>query len=71
MEDADVRTNEVDDVVLVGGSTRIPKIQELISVVFKGKDPVRGVNPDEAVAHGAAIQVRRPVVASVRCLPAG
>lgn len=44
------------EVVLVGGSTRIPKIQKLVKDFFGGKDPNRGINPDEAVAYGAAVQ---------------
>merc|ERR1712157_298140 len=48
--------NQIDDVVLVGGSTRIPKVQQLIKDFFGGKEPNRGVNPDEAVAYGAAVQ---------------
>jgi len=46
----------VHDVVLVGGSTRIPKIQELITQYFNGKKPNTSINPDEAVAMGAGIQ---------------
>jgi len=55
MEDAKIKTGEIDEVVLVGGSTRIPKVQELVKEMF-GKDPHKGVNPDEVVAIGAAIQ---------------
>ena len=55
MEDAKLQPGEIDEVVLVGGSTRIPKVQELVKEVF-GKDPHKGVNPDEVVAIGAAIQ---------------
>jgi len=55
MEDAKLKSSEIDEVVLVGGSTRIPKVQELVKEVF-GKDPHKGVNPDEVVAIGAAIQ---------------
>jgi len=47
---------EIDEVVLVGGSTRIPKVQQLIKDFFNGKEPNRGINPDEAVAYGAAVQ---------------
>ena len=47
---------EVDEIVLVGGSTRIPKVQTLLKEYFDGKEPSRGVNPDEAVAYGAAVQ---------------
>ena len=56
MEDASMDKNEVDEVVLVGGSTRIPKVQSLLKDFFDGKEPSRGVNPDEAVAYGAAVQ---------------
>jgi len=55
MEDADLEKNEVDEIVLVGGSTRIPKVQQLISDFFGGKEPSKGINPDEAVAYGAAV----------------
>ncbi|RHY63942.1 hypothetical protein DYB30_004637 [Aphanomyces astaci] len=56
MKDAGLKKNEVDEIVLVGGSTRIPKIQQLIKDFFNGKEPSRGINPDEAVAYGAAVQ---------------
>jgi len=56
MEDADMSKSEVDEIVLVGGSTRIPKVQTLLKDYFDGKEPSRGVNPDEAVAYGAAVQ---------------
>jgi heat shock protein 5 len=56
MEDADMSKDEVDEIVLVGGSTRIPKVQTLLKDFFDGKEPSRGVNPDEAVAFGAAVQ---------------
>jgi molecular chaperone DnaK len=55
LEDAKLRPEDIDEVILVGGSTRIPKVQELVKDVF-GKDPHKGVNPDEVVAIGAAIQ---------------
>ena len=55
MKDAHFDVNEIDEVVLVGGSTRIPKVQELVRTMF-GKEPHKGVNPDEVVAVGAAIQ---------------
>lgn len=55
MKDADLGKNDIDEVILVGGSTRIPKIQEVVKDFF-GKDPSKGVNPDEVVAVGAAIQ---------------
>jgi heat shock protein 5 len=47
--------SEIDEIVLVGGSTRIPKVQAILKDFFNGKEPNRGVNPDEAVAQGAAI----------------
>merc|ERR1719376_172339 len=47
---------EIHEIVLVGGSTRIPKIQSLVKEFFNGKEPSRGINPDEAVAYGAAVQ---------------
>merc|ERR1712099_187674 len=47
---------EIDEIVLVGGSTRIPKIQQLVKEFFNGKEPSKGINPDEAVAYGAAVQ---------------
>merc|ERR1711998_672212 len=56
MEDSGLKKNQVDEVVLVGGSTRIPKVQSLIKDFFNGKEPNRGINPDEAVAYGAAVQ---------------
>jgi len=56
MEDSGLKKNQVDEVVLVGGSTRIPKVQQLMKDFFNGKEPNRGINPDEAVAYGAAVQ---------------
>lgn len=56
MEDGDMSKKDIDEIILVGGSTRIPKIQQLVKEFFNGKEPSRGVNPDEAVAYGAAIQ---------------
>merc|ERR1719161_2554590 len=56
MDDGDMKKNEVDEIVLVGGSTRIPKVKQLVKELFNGKEPSRGVNPDEAVAYGAAVQ---------------
>merc|ERR1719209_844964 len=56
LEDADLTKKEVDEIVLVGGSTRIPKVQSLVKEFFNGKEPSRGINPDEAVAYGAAVQ---------------
>ena len=55
LKDADLSTSDIDEVILVGGSTRIPKIQEEVEKFF-GKKPSKGVNPDEVVAIGAAIQ---------------
>ncbi len=55
IKDAGVSASEIDEVILVGGSTRIPKVQELVKRIF-GKEPHKGVNPDEVVAIGAAIQ---------------
>ena len=56
MDDAAMKKSEIDEIVLVGGSTRIPKVQQLIKDFFNGKEPNRGINPDEAVAYGAAVQ---------------
>ena len=72
LKDAGVKKDEIDDVstpptsqkradedfqiVLVGGSTRIPKVQQLLKEYFNGKEPSKGINPDEAVAYGAAVQ---------------
>merc|ERR1712205_245963 len=56
MEDSGLKKNQVDEIVLVGGSTRIPKVQQLIKDFFNGKELNRGINPDEAVAYGAAVQ---------------
>jgi heat shock protein 5 len=56
LDDAGFKKNQVDEVVLVGGSTRIPKVQQLIKDFFNGKEPNRGINPDEAIAYGAAVQ---------------
>src|SRR5207249_2853065 len=55
LKDAGVEANKIDEVVLVGGSTRIPKVQEIVKSYF-GKDPNKSVNPDEVVAIGAAVQ---------------
>ena len=56
LTDAKLSKSDVNEVVLVGGSTRIPKIQELLSNFFNGKDLCKSINPDEAVAYGAAVQ---------------
>merc|ERR1712166_558773 len=56
MSDAGLKKSEVDELVLVGGSTRIPKVKELLKDYFNGKTPNTGINPDEAVAYGASVQ---------------
>lgn len=56
LKDSDLAKNEIDEIVMVGGSTRIPKVQQLVKGLFNGKEPNRGINPDEAVAYGAAVQ---------------
>ena len=56
LKDAKVKKADVDDIVLVGGSTRIPKVQALLEEFFAGKKASKGINPDEAVAFGAAVQ---------------
>ncbi len=56
LKDANFKKEQVDDIVLVGGSTRIPKVQELLKEFFNGKEPTKGINPDEAIAYGAAVQ---------------
>merc|ERR1712070_58028 len=56
LDDSGMKKSEIDEIVLVGGSTRIPKVQQLIKDFFNGKEPNRGINPDEAVAYGAAVQ---------------
>merc|ERR1711934_640868 len=56
LKDSKADKGSVHEVVLVGGSTRIPKVQELITNYFNGKEPCRSINPDEAVAYGAAVQ---------------
>ena len=56
LQDAGVSKSSVHEIVLVGGSTRIPKVQELLSSFFNGKELNKGINPDEAVAYGAAVQ---------------
>jgi len=56
LKDAEAKKEDIDDVVLVGGSTRIPKIRELLSTFFGGKQLCSSINPDEAVAYGAAVQ---------------
>ena len=56
MKDSGFKKREIDEVILVGGSTLIPKVQTLIKDYFNGKEPSKGINPDEAVAYGAAVQ---------------
>ncbi|KEF54489.1 glucose-regulated protein [Exophiala aquamarina CBS 119918] len=56
LKDAKVKKSEIDDIVLIGGSTRIPKVVSLIEEYFGGKQASKGINPDEAVAYGAAVQ---------------
>eukprot|EP00210_Caulerpa_lentillifera_P004243 g4047.t1 len=56
MKDSNKMKSEIDEIVLVGGSTRIPKVQDLIKDYFDGREPNKGINPDEAVAYGAAVQ---------------
>eukprot|EP00389_Voromonas_pontica_P001628 GDKH01002423.1.p1 GENE.GDKH01002423.1~~GDKH01002423.1.p1 ORF type:complete len:645 (+),score=199.39 GDKH01002423.1:30-1964(+) len=56
LKDSGIAKSAVDEIVLVGGSTRIPKVQQLISQFFNGKEPCKAINPDEAVAYGAAVQ---------------
>lgn len=55
MADAGMGKGQIHDIVLVGGSTRIPKIQQMLSTYFNGKSLNRSINPDEAVAYGAAV----------------
>ena len=56
LEDSGLKKNQIDEIVLVGGSTRIPKVRQLVKEFFNGKEPNTGINPDEAVAFGAAVQ---------------
>lgn len=56
LTDAKLSKGEIDDIVLVGGSTRIPKVRQLLKDYFNGKEPKSDINPDEAVAYGAAVQ---------------
>jgi heat shock protein 1/8 len=56
LRDSKISKSEIDDVVLVGGSTRIPKVQQLLVDYFNGKELCKNINPDEAVAYGAAVQ---------------
>jgi heat shock protein 1/8 len=56
LRDSKIDKSQVHDIVLVGGSTRIPKVQKMVSDFFNGKEPNKSINPDEAVAYGAAVQ---------------
>ncbi|RUS33967.1 heat shock 70 kDa protein [Jimgerdemannia flammicorona] len=56
LKDANLQKTDIHDIVLVGGSTRIPKVQQLLEDFFSGKKASKGINPDEAVAYGAAVQ---------------
>jgi heat shock protein 1/8 len=56
LDDSGLSKSDIHEVVLVGGSTRIPKVQQLIQEFFNGKEPNKSINPDEAVAYGAAVQ---------------
>jgi heat shock protein 5 len=56
LADSKLKKTDINEIILVGGSTRIPKVQQLLKDYFNGKEPNRGVNPDEAVAYGAAVQ---------------
>jgi heat shock protein 1/8 len=58
LKDAKLDKSQINEVVLVGGSTRIPKIQRLLEEFFNGKELNKSINPDEAIAYGAAIQVK-------------
>jgi heat shock 70kDa protein 1/2/6/8 len=55
LTDSKISKSEVNEIVLVGGSTRIPKVIELLKDFFNGKEPNKSINPDEAVAYGAAV----------------
>jgi len=56
LKDGKMKASEIDDIVLVGGSTRVPKMQQMLQEFFGGKKLCRSLNPDEAVAYGAAVQ---------------
>lgn len=56
LQDSGLKKSQIDEIVLVGGSTRIPKIRSLVKEFFNGKEPNTGINPDEAIAFGAAVQ---------------
>jgi endoplasmic reticulum chaperone BiP len=63
LKDAKLEKEDIDEVILVGGSTRIPMIQQLVKEFFNGKEPIQEINPDECVAYGAAVQAE--VISSV------
>lgn len=67
-QDAKMDKASVHDIVLVGGSTRIPKVQQLLSDFFNGRELSKSINPDEAVAYGAAVQVL--FLRQALCVPA-
>lgn len=71
LKDSGLAKTDIDEVVLVGGSTRIPKVQQLLSDFFNGKELNRKINPDEAVAYGAAVQVRFGMMSLVNCKKEG
>ena len=54
LKDGNLKKSDISEIVMVGGSTRIPKVQELVKDFFDGKELNRGINPDEAIAYGAA-----------------
>jgi len=56
LDDAKKKKEDVDEIVMVGGSTRIPRVQEILTQYFDGKQLCKSVHPDEAVAYGAAVQ---------------
>ena len=56
LRDSKLSKSQVDEIVLVGGSTRIPKVQQMLMDYFNGKEPCKSINPDEAVAYGATVQ---------------
>ncbi|CAN1814322.1 Heat shock 70 kDa protein BIP2 [Linum perenne] len=64
--DAEVDKSEIDEIVLVGGSTRIPKLKEMLKQMFNGKEPCQGVNPDEAVACGVTISDVTPLSLGIK-----
>lgn len=55
IEESGFSKEQIDEIVLVGGSTRIPKVRALVKSFFNGKEPNTGINPDEAIAYGAAV----------------